>query len=475
MRTRILAAILAATAIGMGAAGVAANLVQRERALSLVDTQLMHTVPELKAIAAGATSGTAPRSVEGLLRIAMQQIIPGENESVLGILDRRPALVPAVSMPFHIEKDRALVKRILAESNTQDVVRGTAKRPAGTLRYIIVPVRVSGDNHTGLYVAAYNLDPALAAVSDSFETYLVVALATLVLVGAVFWFVAGKLLRPIRLLRQAAADTESDLSERIPVTGNDDISELARTINRMFDRLDSAFVSQRRLIDDVGHELKTPITIVRGHLELLDPTDPAEVQATRDLAVDELDRMSTLVAEISLLAESRSPRFVEPGPVNLGDFTRAVAAKAVALDPGRRWHVDAPGDVGVHVDTRRLTQAWLQLAANAAKYSTPALPITMSAALVYSRNAAWLHLDVTDAGPGIPAEAQARIFERFARLENSRGTDGSGLGLAIVSAIAQAHGGTVLVSSAPGRGSTFTIRVPAAAGATPSDNPERNE
>lgn len=475
MRARILAAILAATAIGMAAAGVASNLVQRERALTLVDTELMHTVPELRAIAEGKTSGVAPRSVDALLRSAMQQIIPDQNESVLGFLDRRPALVPAVSLPFHIEKDRALVRRILTEANPRDVVRGTAKTPAGTLRYIIVPVRVAGDSHTGLYVAAYNLDPGLAAVSDSFETYLVVALGTLVLVGAVFWFVAGKLLRPIRLLREAAANTESDLSERIPVTGHDDISELARTINRMFDRLDSAFASQRRLIDDVGHELKTPITIVRGHLELLETTDPVEVQATRDLAIDELDRMSTLVAEIALLAESRSPRFVEPSPVDLADFAHAVAAKAVALDPGRRWHVDAPSDVAVHVDTRRLTQAWLQLAANAAKYSTPALPITLSAALVQSRSTDWLHLDVTDAGPGIPEEAQAGIFERFARLENGRGNDGSGLGLAIVSAIAQAHGGTVLVDSAPGRGSTFTIRVPAGAGAAQSEQFERNE
>src|SRR5450759_671415 len=134
-------------------------------------------------------------------------------------------------------------------------------------RYLIIPVTVAGDPSTGLYVAAYDLDAELGSVADSFQTYIRVALIALALVGLVAWFVAGRLLRPIRLLRDAAAgsSTAADLTERIPVTGRDDVSELATAINAMFDRLQDSAKSQVRLLNDVGHELKTPITIIRGH------------------------------------------------------------------------------------------------------------------------------------------------------------------------------------------------------------------
>src|SRR6185312_9285353 len=224
------------------------------------------------------------------------------------------------------------------------------------------------------------LDTVLADVAQSFQSFLLVALLALVLIGLVAWFVAGRLLRPIRLLRDAAAaNSATDLSARIPVTGNDDISELTSTINGMFDRLEDSFASQRRLIDDVRHELKTPITIVRGNLELLDSADRADVDAVRSVALDELGRMSSMVSELSLLAESRTPDFVELAPVDVGDFTAAVAIKV-----------------------RRLTQAWLQLADNAAKYATKDTPISIGSDIGPDGGVEWLYLWVRDSGPGIP-------------------------------------------------------------------------
>src|SRR5665811_2384881 len=107
-----------------------------------------------------------------------------------------------------------------------------------------------------------------------------------------------------------------------------------------------------------------------------------------------------------------------------------------------------------------ITQAWLQLADNAVKYSTPGGPIVVAAEVSQTATDSWLDLSVRDSGPGIAPDAQERIFERFSRLESSRGTEGTGLGLSIVSAITQAHGGSVLLSSAPGQESTFTIRIP---------------
>ncbi|GAB3028589.1 ATP-binding protein [Parafrigoribacterium mesophilum] len=460
VRTRILVSILAVTALGLAASGAASYFVQRERALSAVDEQLLHTVPELKAVAAGDGAGPLT-SIDAVLRAAMQQLVPATNESVLGIVDGTPALVPAARLPYRLDDDPALIKRFVAEADTTHVVRGTAQSKLGTLRYLLVPVIVAGDPSRGLYVAAYNLDETLEDVAQASRIYGLVALIALALIGLVAWFVAGRLLRPIRLLRQAAAaNTAADLSERIPVTGHDDVSELTETINGMFDRLEDAFVSQRRLINDVGHELKTPLTIIRGHLELLDTTSNDDVDATRELAIDELDRMSDLVSEISLLAESRTPQFVHPEEVDVETLTAAVASKAAALDPDRNWRVESAAGGIALLDPHRITQAWLQLAGNAVKYSTPGAPIVIVTERVASRNGDWLHLGVQDAGPGIPEEAHERIFERFGRLESSRGTEGSGLGLSIVAAIAGAHGGSVGLLSSSGAGSRFEIRIP---------------
>ncbi|HYO18794.1 MAG TPA: HAMP domain-containing sensor histidine kinase [Dermatophilaceae bacterium] len=470
VRSRIVVAIVAVAALGLVASGAASYVVQRKAILAAVDAKLLHTVPNLKTIAAGKTSTAPLTSVDAVLRVAMQQIIPGANQSALGFVDQKPALVPAVNLSFRIEKDRALVARIVSEAHPSLVVIGTAKSHLGTLRYLVVPVRVAGDPSTGLYVAAYDLDAELDSLAESFQTYFRVALAALVLLGLVAWFVAGRLLRPIRLLRDAAAgsSTAAELTERIPVTGRDDVSELATAINAMFDRLQDSSKSQVRLLNDVGHELKTPITIIRTHLELLDAGNASEVEATRTLAIEELDRMSTLVSEISLLAASKAPHFVEPAEVDLDTLTAAVAAKASALDPARTWRVESATGLAV-IDARHITEAWLQLADNAVKYSTPGGPIVIGTEVSENGTGPWLNLSVRDSGPGIPLDDRERVFERFSRLDSSRTTEGSGLGLSIVSAIAEAHGGTVLLSGEPGEGTTFTIQVPLLTGAQSSE------
>jgi two-component system OmpR family sensor kinase len=242
----------------------------------------------------------------------------------------------------------------------------------------------------------------------------------------------------------------------------------------MFDRLQDSAMSQQRLLSDVGHELKTPITIIRGHLELLDAGNLAEVEATRALGIDELDRMSTLVSDISLLAASRTPHFVELSEVDIESFTKVVGAKASALDPTRTWRVESASALAL-IDAGHITQAWLQLADNAVKYSTSGEPIVIASEVSEAATGSWLNLSVSDGGPGIPPEARERIFERFNRLESSKGTEGTGLGLSIVSAIAEAHGGTVALSGPAGQGSTFTIRIPLVNAAQPSKEHEDSQ
>jgi two-component system OmpR family sensor kinase len=267
---------------------------------------------------------------------------------------------------------------------------------------------------------------------------------------------ADRILVPVREVRQTAqAISESDLSQRIDVRGHDEISELAATFNDMLDRLEAAFATQRRFIDDAGHELRTPITVIQGHLDTLGD-DPQERARTLALLDDELGRVRRMVDDLITLARSERPDFLRPGPVDLGDLTREVADKARGLGD-RAWSVEQVADEPIWADGQRLTQALLQLCENAVRHTTAGQPIAIGSAVVGDEVTLW----VRDNGPGVPMDEQARIFERFVRgRDGRRRSEGSGLGLSIVSAIAEAHGGRPRLVSPPDGGATFTITIP---------------
>ncbi|MBC7442903.1 MAG: HAMP domain-containing histidine kinase [Ramlibacter sp.] len=457
VRVRILAAILLVAAAGLFASGAAAYLVQRERTLDSIDSALATEVDEARFIATDSGSTV----LAAVLAAVVQQVRPGTNEATLAIIDGAAALAPGGVVDFRLEDNRAFVDRVTAETSSGQVVRGTLNLPGQTVRYVAAPVTVAGDPGRGVFVAAFDVEAELEAVTDALRTYVRVGLAALFVLGIVGWLVSGRLLRPIRSLREAAARiTASDVSERIPVNGHDDVSDLTRTVNGMLDRLEGALVGQRRLLEDVGHELKTPITIVRGHLELMDPADTADVVGTRALAIDELDRMNGLVRDISVLAEVRRPTSLTRTSVDIAALTEQVRTKASALS-GHRWASPEAAEIVVPVDAGKLTQALLQLAVNAVSHGAADGTIEIGSAV--GRGAAGeprLRLWVRGGGPGIEAEAQAHIFDRFRRGSAGRGEAGSGLGLAIVLAIAEAHGGTATVESRPGHGATFTIDLP---------------
>lgn len=268
------------------------------------------------------------------------------------------------------------------------------------------------------------------------------------------------MLAPIRLVRQTAERIgESDLTERLEVAGTDDVAALAHTFNSMLDRLESAFTTQRRFLDEVAHELRTPITVIRGTLELVEDgaDDPA---ATRALVVDELDRMTRIVEDLLLLAKAERPDFLAFGETNLTDLVVDVVAKARALG-NRHWRVAQVSEATLFIDGQRLTQALMQLVANAVRHTRAGDLIEVGSQLREGRLLLW----VRDAGPGVGPQDRERIFERFAQAGRVVSADGSspgiGLGLAIVLEIAQAHGGTAWVEDAEGGGARFVIALPA--------------
>lgn len=446
--------------LGMLVAGVAAFLVQRERVDASIDDNLAQEVEEFREFARSGIdpeTGAEFTSVSRFLEVILRRNVPDANEGLVALVDGRPAWVPGTEVDVQLEDDPEFLREVAQVPDSARVQPRTAETSLGALRYVVVPVSVPGDPSSGRYVIAYSHDLAHADVVDAFQTFAAVAAISVVAVGIVGYAVVGRLLGPLRLLRETAQRiSDTDLSGRIAVSGNDDVSELARTVNAMLDRLEVAFAAQRDALDDAGHELRTPITIIRGHLELVDVDDPADVTETRDLALDELDRMHRMVDELVILAKAKRPDFVRPRPVEVGSLLDDVVDKAEALAP-RAWTVDARAEASLLLDPQRITQALLQLVMNAVAFTDQGDIIAVGAQVDDDVVRLW----VRDSGPGVATEDAERIFDRFARGDGGRGGEGSGLGLAIVRAIAEAHRGRVVLDGRPGEGAKFTLQLPA--------------
>jgi two-component system, OmpR family, sensor kinase len=342
-----------------------------------------------------------------------------------------------------------------------DVPRsGTYESPsAGEVHYLAIPVTLQGDPARGVIVAAYLADAERAAANTAAQLMLGVGGVTVLGAGAAAWLVAGRILRPLRDVAETARTiTDTDLSRRIPDAGeSDELGDVVRTVNAMLDRVESGVVAQRRFVDDAGHELRTPITIVRGHLEVLDPADPQDVRATAALVDDELGRMNRMVSDLLLLARSEQPSFLHVERVDVAALTSDVVEKVEQLGD-RDWVLETAARVDARLDPQRITQAVVALADNACRHTRPGDRIGLGSQLAGGRLRFW----VSDTGAGVDATDRHRIFERFARgASATRRSEGAGLGLSIVQAIAVAHGGQVLLDSVPGRGATFTVEIPA--------------
>ncbi len=460
-RVRILSAILAVAAIGLAVVGSVTFIVQREQLLREVDVRLVAQVDSIRALA-GDTAATGDEvsvnsyeSLDAFIDDAVTLLAPGRNAGAAVVVDGRVVASAPTSSSFDAAGDAALLERAQASAEQAlPILPRTVVTPNGTLRYIAVPI-VGPEGDRAVYVRATDLDAELAPVTTAIATYWIAAVVVLASIGIVGWFVMGRLLSPIRQIRETAdAITIGDLSSRLPAQGNDEISDLTRTVNSMLDRIEGSVDVQRQLLDDVRHELKTPITIVRGHLEMMDPRDVDDVETAREIGIAELDRMTRLVEDIDLLAAAEGDQF-DFRNIDLAVLTARVG-ELVTVIPDHTWSVESLGEGTVSADQDRLLQAWLQLADNAAKYTPEGSPIEIGSSFVGGDARLW----VRDHGAGIPPSLRHRIFRRFDRAHGKRSVGGSGLGLAIVDAITKAHGGRCVVTDTPGGGATFTIHLP---------------
>ena len=458
IRARIMWAMVLLAGLSLLTSGAIVAIVQDRAISSNLDAQLERSRDELRVLATRGVDPATGAPFAGpseLLRTYLERTVVGPGEGEVAFVGSAVRWVASEDVPLRPEDDPELIAAATPWATGDEIILERLRTAEGNYHLLLVPVKFPSETGALLHVVDRSL--AEAELRRTMTVYAVVALATLALVVFLAWLVVGRLLRPIEELREAAESIdERDLTTRVPLRGNDDLTALSATINRMLDRVQHSVEGQRQLLDDVGHELRTPITVVRGHMELIDVHDPADVRQTRDLVLDEVDRMGVLVNDLLMLAKAGESDFVRPQWSDLATLTDLTLEKARALGD-RVWRLERVASSEAWLDPGRITQAWLQLAANAVKYSAPGSVITLGSRLHRGEAQLW----VRDQGIGIAPEQLAVVRERFGRTSEAQShASGAGLGLSIVESIVAAHGGRLDIESEPGAGSTFTINLP---------------
>ncbi|MFO7172244.1 MAG: HAMP domain-containing sensor histidine kinase [Bacillota bacterium] len=398
------------------------------------------------------------------------------------VMDPTGRVVAAGPLPFLVELVGLPAPRELEQLARSAVVRGTAHAifvyQDITLVAGAAPIRPRGQTASVgvilFFQEAQDLDPAIRELTwNLFRWTLVGLIAAVVLAGLLGRGIVARLAE----LRAAAAGlAEGDLSRRVPETGRDELADLARSFNHMAARLERLVAGlrqseelRRQMMATIAHELRTPVTSIRGFAEALqDGLVPPERQPHYfSIIAGEAARLSRLIQDLFDLAKLEAGQLefrMQPLPARewLERFARATRPRVEAA--GLRLEVRLPpaeADLWITGDQDRLDQVLYNLVENGIRYSPPGGTIRLE--LVPRPEAGAVEVAVADAGPGIPPEEQDRIWERFYQGRDRQGRGGgAGLGLAIVRSIVEAHGGRVGVESTPGRGARFWFTLPLA-------------
>ncbi|MBI3083973.1 MAG: HAMP domain-containing protein [Candidatus Omnitrophica bacterium] len=324
------------------------------------------------------------------------------------------------------------------------------------------------ENGKSLYVGhvAIPLRGVHQALAKLLVILLLIVPAILLLSSAGAWLLLNRALSPLQEAIQTAQVIQArDFSQRlrVPKTG-DEVQVLAETFNEMIERLQRSFERMQQFISDASHELRTPLTILKGEIELGLKTCPRSDRCDILAACSsEISRMSRLVETLLFLSNTDAEKVaLDLKPIRLDRLMADMAEQAQILAEPKHIHVELINGANtiLHGDEMKLRRLLLNLSDNAVKYTPEGGRI-----ILRSRpENGCAEIQVADTGIGIEAHDLPRIFDRFYRVDQSRSRaeGGYGLGLAICKWIAEAHGGSIHVESSPGKGSTFSVRLPVA-------------
>ncbi len=456
VRTRLITVVALLTGLALAAAGGLVYALESARIEDQVRAQVEQEIEEFRNLQQGVDPDTGRpfTSVATLIELFLRRNVPDDDEALVGFWDGRPGCRRSRRTR---RTPRLLSSR--ASSRAPGPRRLRAARTRRSARWSSTVVPVSNAETTGALVVLNFMQDEYGELDQVLRTYFIVSALLLLIVTGVAAWQAGRLLAPLRTLRETAQEiSETDLSRRIPETGNDDITALTRTVNQMLDRLERAFTGQRQFLDDAGHELQDAADRAAGAPRAdghrrpgrgrRDPRAAAR-RGGPDVAAGQRpdharqDRPPGLLpvraGRPGAVPRHRAGEVPRPRPPRLG------ARRERRSRRGPRRAADHPGAPAAGRRTRS---------------STP-MPGTRSAWAPGSTPTTVCGCGCATPARASPTTPRRSIFDRFSRDRVRADDEGFGLGLSIVAAIARAHGGTARVDDAPGGGAVFTLVLPA--------------
>lgn len=477
LRGRLLWVFLVPLAVVLAVVGTAATAAVRGELLGQVDDRLAGAV-DRSAHADGGADGDPGDGPDFLL-------VPGQGDGTLGARVVGGAVVEGAVIGTGGDGEPLTEERgaVLAGVPADGAARTVDLGSLGDYRVVATATGDGGRIVTGLPLAS--AETALARLV-AVET--VAGLLGLLAAGVVGSLVVGRTLRPLhrvaaiagRVAELPLSSGEVRLAERVPAADTDPRTEVGRVgaaLDRLLDSVESGIAARqasetrlRRFVADASHELRTPVTSIRGYTELVRRRGglPEDADASLRRVEAKAVRMSGLVDDLLLLARLDAGGELAVDTVDLTGLVMDAVSDAHAAGPEHGWRVDLPAAaVLVPGDAARLHQVLANLLANVRTHTPPGTTATTRLRAEHGTAV----LEVADDGPGIPADLQPGVFERFARgdASRSRASGSTGLGLAIVAAVVTGHGGTVGVDSRPGR-TVVTVRLPGATVAEAGDD-----
>ena len=463
LRNRLTVGVLILSAFGFAGAGFGAQALLQDYLIHQVDDQLLSVVGgvadrlDQAGIARDDDDDQAARAATPLNRVPTSISVT--------VLDPFGNLVGGIGGDFNSNQITDYVKGLLPGQVAAFGAKPfTVEAPGADFRVATTVLPSS----LGSVIVAQSL-------SDFDKTTHQITIVFLIIGGIVLLFIAFasrqviKLsMKPLKKIEETAEQIAAgDLSARLENFEPDtEVGRLSTSLNTMLSRIEESFAARaesdsklRRFVADASHELRTPLTSIRGFAELHRQGAVPEGEKTKELISrieKESIRMGALVEDLLMLARIDQSRELDIADVDLSNLVQEAVSSAQAAGPDHPITSDIAGDIHTQADADKVYQVVTNLLGNARAHTPAGTAIHVS---TYSTQDG-SYVSVADKGPGLSAEDQAHIFERFYRVDTSRqrsSNDGSGLGLSIVDEVMKAHGGTVSVASEPGKGATFTL------------------